>query len=92
MDIIKVHWKNEMLKTCTVVYLVQIIVSKGLSIMVCHFCQSKSYQNTNKKFQMVRLRQMTYMNCFRILLDFKRIVRVGSISPCPMSEGHSSCH
>lgn len=80
MHTIKVHWKNKTSKTCTVVYLVQITVSKCISIMVCQFCRSKSYQNTNKKFQMVRLWQMTYVNCFRTFLDFKGIVRVGSVS------------
>lgn len=34
MDIIKVHWKNKMLKTCTVVCLVQTVVSKCTSIVV----------------------------------------------------------
>ena len=49
MDIIKVHWENKMLKTCTVVCLVQIIVSKCISIVVCQFCQSKSYQKRKQE-------------------------------------------
>lgn len=49
MDIIKVYWKNKMLKACTVVCLVQIIVSKCVSIMVCQFCQSKSYQKCEQE-------------------------------------------
>lgn len=89
-DIIEVHWKNKMLKTCTVVCLVQIIVSKCISTLVCQFCQSKSYQK--RKQEIVRLWQMSYMNCFGTLLDFKGTVRIGSVSPCAMSEGDSPCH
>lgn len=72
MDIIKVHWKNKMLKTCTVVCLVQIIISKCASIVwSVSFAKARITKTMNKKCQMVRLWQMMYMNCFRTLLDFK---------------------
>lgn len=88
MDIIKVHWKNKMLKTCTVVCLVQIIISKCASIVVCQFCQSKSYQNHEQEMSDGQTVADDVHELFLDSPEFQGTVRSGSVSSCPMSEGY----